>query len=242
MKIHKTCPESVLKQLQQLDTCTLSNAVERFELRTRNEGFVNGSIHCQFPGMTPRAGYAVTARIRTSSTPMTGECYYDRDDWWSYVETIPVPRFIVLEDVDRVPGVGALIGEVHAAICIALNCTAVLTNGAVRDLMGVQQSGLQLFAGSIAVSHSYAHIIDFGEVVEVGGLRIKPGNLLHGDRHGVLDIPLEIASELPDTAREILAGESELIGFCEEKRFTSAELHERIHRLAGRVSFRRTIP
>ncbi len=226
---------NTISQLQQFDSCTICNAVEQFRVRTRNEGFVNGSIRCTFPEIQPRAGYAVTARIRTSSTPLSGRCYYDRMDWWSYVQTIPRPRFIVLEDIDHVPGLGALIGEVHAAICIALGCVAVLTNGAVRDLSGVRRTGLQMFAGSVAVSHSYAHVIDFGEVVEVGGLRIQPGDLLHGDQHGVVSIPLDIADAIPQTAKEILAVEGEFIRFCESDQFAFGALSEKIRLLSQQV-------
>ena len=145
-------------------------------------------------------------------------------------------RFIVLEDADHVPGLGALVGEIHANICTALGCTAVLTNGAVRDLPGVRLSGLQLFAGSIAVSHSYAHVIDFGETVEVGGLRIKPGTLLHGDLHGVLSVPIEIAERVSQVAAEILSSEKELIDFCRSDNFSFSKLSEKIQRVSRKIA------
>jgi len=236
MNPYKTIRPQTLQRMQQFDSCTISNTIEQFHVRTRNEGFVSGSsVRCIFPEMTPTIGYAVTARIRTSATPMSGRCYYDRMDWWSYVQTIPAPRFIVLEDVDHVPGLGALVGEIHACICVALGCTAVLTNGAIRDLPGVRRAGLQLFAGSVAVSHSYAHVIDFGETVEVGGLQIKPGSLLHGDQHGVVCVPLDIAEAVPEAAQEILTSERELIDFCNSELFSFAELSEKIQWIAQKV-------
>jgi len=235
MRPARTIPEEILQQLRQFDTCTISNAIEQFHVRTRNEGFVNGSVRCIFPEIPPRVGYAVTARIRTSSTPIGGRCYYDRVDWWSYLETIPAPRFVVVEDVDHVPGVGALLGQIHACICVALSCTAFLTNGAVRDLPGVKQAGLQLFAGSVAVSHSYAHVVDFGEPIEVGGLQIKPGNLLHGDQHGVVCIPLDVAARVPRVATEILESEKELIDLCQSEEFSFEELSQKIQHLSRKV-------
>ncbi len=186
MRSIRTISDEALRALQQFDTCTVSNAIEQFHVRTRNEGFVNGSVHCMSPELPSRAGYAVTARIRTSSTPIAGRCYYDRLDWWSYVQTIPAPRFIVAEDVDHIPGLGALFGEIHAYISRALGCVAYLTNGAVRDVPGIRKAGIQAFAGRIAVSHAYAHVIEFGEPVEIGGLQIRPGDLLQGDQNGVV--------------------------------------------------------
>jgi regulator of RNase E activity RraA len=222
-------PKSVLsaddfEKIRSLDTCTVSNAIERFKVRLRNEGFVQGSVHCQFPGFQPMLGYAVPARARCSNPPMAGRCYYDRMDWWEYVLTIPEPRVIVLQDVDRQPGIGAFVGEIHAQIGLALHCVGCVTNGAVRDLPAVEKAGFHLFAGSVAVSHSYAHIVDFGEPVEIGGLKIHPGDLVQGDRHGVHTIPNEIASEIPKVAAGLVTEERALIELCRSPGFSLTEL------------------
>ncbi len=230
-----TVPASTLEELRALDTCTVSNAIEQFHVRTRNEGFVNGSVRCIFPDFPSRIGYAVTARIRTSATPIAGRCYYDRPEWWSYLLTVPEPRFIVIEDVDHVPGLGALFGEIHATISTALGVCAYATNGAVRDLPGIQATGLQVFSGSISVSHAYAHVIEFGEPVDIGGLRIKPGDLLHGDRHGVLSVPVSIAAEIPRVAHEMLRMEKELIDFCRSADFSFPKLEEKMHSISGKL-------
>ncbi len=217
------------ERLRNYDTCTVSNAIERFNLRLRNEGFVNSSVRCLFPQFPPMLGYAVTGRIRSSFPPMTGGWYFDRMDWWSHILTIPAPRVVVLQDVDRTPGVGALVGEVHANICRALDCVGYVTNGAVRDVAAVEKTGFHLFAACVAVSHAYAHIVEFGEPVEIGGLRIKPGDLLHGDRHGVHVIPKPIAAEIPRVADELLAHERELIEFCRSSDFSLDKLSSMIH-------------
>ena len=223
---------ATLEQLQQIDACEVSNAIEHFRVRTRNEGFVNSSVRCMFPELKPRVGYAFTACIRTSSTPVTGQCYFDRIDWWSYVNEMPAPRFLVVQDIDHMPGVGALFGEVHASIAAALQCVAYLTIGAVRDLPAVEASGFQLFAGGVSVSHAYAHIVEFGEPVEIGGLHVRPGDLLHGDRHGVVSIPLGVAAEVPLVARRMAESETELINFCRSKDFSFEKLTAYIDRAA----------
>ncbi len=219
---------SDLDKIRSIDTCTASNAIERLNVRLRNEGFISGAVRCRFPNFEPMLGYAVTGRIRSSSPPMSGRCYYDRMDFWSYVATIPEPRVIVLQDVDHMPGVGAFVGEIHANIGQALNCVGYITNGAVRDLPAVKALGFHLFSGSLSVSHAYAHLIEFGEPVEIGGLKIAPGDLLHGDRHGVQTIPLEVVSEIPQVAEGILRSESELIQFCQSPQFSLKGLSDRL--------------
>ena len=171
-------------------------------------------------------GYAVTGRIRSSSPPMSGRCYYDRMDFWQYVATIPEPRVLVLQDVDRIPGAGAFVGEIHANIGLALKCVGCVTNGAVRDLPAVKALGFHLFSGSVSVSHAYAHLTEFGEPVEIGGLKIMAGDLMHGDRHGVLSIPLESVSKIPQEAQKIQDAERQLIEYCRSPQFSLRGLGE----------------
>jgi 4-hydroxy-4-methyl-2-oxoglutarate aldolase len=173
-------------------------------------------------------GYAATARVRSSSAPMSGRCYYDRMDWWTWVASIPEPRVIVLQDIDHTPGLGALIGEIHATIAQALNCAGCITNGAVRDLEAVEALGFPLFSRRVSVSHAYAHIVDFGSAVEVGGLAFQPGDLVHGDRNGVQVIPREIAADLPAVALRIQRQEEELTRFCRSEAFSLRELATRM--------------
>lgn len=232
MRPMKAVPPQLFAQLEEFDSCTISNAIETFQVRTRNEGFMNSSVRCQFPGMGSRAGYVVTARIRSSSTPIAGRCYYDRPDWWTHVQAVAGPKFVAIQDVDHVPGLGALVGEIHANIFTALGCTALVTNGAVRDISGVEHSGLQVFAGNLSVSHSYAHVVDFGVPVEIGGLAVNPGDLLHGDRHGVVSIPWEIAAEIPAEAARIVEAEKALIRYCRSSQFSADGLAARIQQVS----------
>jgi|HubBroStandDraft_2_1064218.scaffolds.fasta_scaffold191451_1 4-hydroxy-4-methyl-2-oxoglutarate aldolase len=226
---HPTAVSSAnLEKLKALDSCAVSNAIERLNVRPRNEGFISGVARCRFPRLPPMVGYAATARIKTSSPPMSHRCYYDRMDWWDYVASIPEPRVMVLQDSDHNPGIGAFVGEIHAAIGIALNCVGCVTNGAVRDLPAVEAMGFQLYARHTSVSHAYAHIIEFGEPVEIDGLSISSGTLLHGDRHGVLTIPESKAGQIPEMASKILHEERELIEFCRSPRFSLQELSEHL--------------
>lgn len=221
-----------LDKIRALDTCTVSNAIERLKVRLRNEGFISGAARCRFPNLAPMVGYAVTGRIRSSSPPMSGRCYYDRMDFWNYMTTIPSPRVLVLQDVDHAPGFGAFVGEIHATICQALQCIGYVSNGSVRDLPSVKALGFHLFSGSIAVSHAYAHLVDFGEPVEIGGLKISPGDLLQGDRHGVQIIPADYIAEIAEEAARLQCAERELIDFCRSSRFSLAGLGERLKEVA----------
>jgi 4-hydroxy-4-methyl-2-oxoglutarate aldolase len=228
MTDHTAPPEIDIGKLADFDTCTLSNAIEQMDVRLRNQGFVVRASRCRFPSLPPMIGYAATGRVRTTEPPMSQRCYYDRMDWWNYVASLPEPRVLVLQDMDAKPGFGAFVGEIHAAIGIALHCAGCVTNGAVRDLPAVEAMGFQMFSGNVSVSHAYAHIIEFGAPVEIGGLKISSGELIAGDRHGVLTIPKSIAAQVPGVAAKIRQCEGELLDFCRSRQFSLEELSSRM--------------
>lgn len=233
---------SQLEQLRSIETCIVASAIELFGVRLQNTGFASSHLHCMFPNRPPIAGYAATARIRSAQPPMEGRNYYRRTDWWNHILGIPAPRVVVIEDVDNPPGLGAFVGAVNANILVALGCTALITNGAVRDLRDVETSGFQMFAGNVSVSHAYAHVFDFGGEVEMGGLKVQPGALLHGDRHGVLTVPAEIASKVPAAAREIIQRRQQLIGLCKAPNFSMDDLRRAIDDMTWRSDLRTNDP
>ena len=228
MAVTSLLTEEDLEALRQFDTCMVSNAIETFDARLRNTGFTDGSIRCMFTdgNAPPMVGYAATARLRSGDPPIAGGRFRDRADFWNSILEIPAPRILVLQDMDQTPGRGAFVGDMHAAILKALGCVGHLTNGAVRELPAVRAMGVQLFAGSVAVSHAYAHIFDLGAAVKVGGLEVHPGDLLHGDRHGVLTVPMEIATKIPDVAARLQQVEKTVIDFCQSSAFSVAKLCE----------------
>jgi regulator of RNase E activity RraA len=153
-----------------------------------------------------------------------GSRYEERTDWWKHISEMPAPRVVVMQDIDDPPGTGAFFGKVHANILMSLGCVGAITNGAARELPGIEASGFQVFAGRIALSRAYIHIVEFGGPLEVGGLAIKPGDLIHGDRHGVLTVPQELALELPAVARLIQEKKQQLIDLSRKPGTTHEEL------------------
>lgn len=224
MTLRSLLTEADLDALRQFDTCMISNAIETFDARLRNTGFADSSIRCKFKDAPPMVGYAATARLRSGEPPIVGGSFHDRADFWKSILEIPSPRILVLEDMDEPPGRGAFVGDMHAAILKALGCIGYVTNGAVRELPAVRTMGVQLFAGSIAVSHAYAHIFDIRATVKVGGMHVRTGELLHGDRHGVLTVPIGIAARIPTAAAELQRVEKRVIDYCKSSAFSVAGL------------------
>ncbi len=223
-----TLPPEVLHALKALDTCSVSNAIELLGERMLNEGFTSPAIHRVTTGQGSVVGYAVTVRIHCSRPPVHGRRYEDRTDWWNYILSIPEPRIVAIEDTDSRPGTGTFLGEVHANILRALGCVAGITNGVVRDVPAIDEMGFHVFAGGMAVSHAYAHIVDFGQPIEIAGLPIRSGDLLHADMHGVLCVPKELAAAIPGVVAKTRTHERELIALCRSPQFTLEKLRDAV--------------
>jgi 4-hydroxy-4-methyl-2-oxoglutarate aldolase len=217
---------ALIDEYRRLRGAAVSNAIETFDLRLRNEGFADRTLECLFRELPPVVGHAVTARIRCTAPPPVGHSYHDRTDWWNYIVGIPGPRIVVVQDVDDRPGFGAFVGEVHTHILRALGCIACATNGAVRDVDAVHRLGFQLFTSGIAVSHGFAHILDFGGPVQVAGLTVSSGDYLFGDGDGLLTLPLSVVSRIPGVAAQLRAKEESVIEFCGSSGFSIEGLRE----------------
>jgi 4-hydroxy-4-methyl-2-oxoglutarate aldolase len=220
-----------LETLRWIPTPAVANAIETFHLRPRTVGFMGPEIRQMFPSLPPIIGYAVTARVVAAYDPGP-KGPVSRIDYWRYIEaSSPGPRIAVVEDLDDPPAIGAFFGEVNANIHRALGCVGAITNGGIRDLSEVEALGFPIWAGSVVVSHAYVHLVHFGTPVRLGGLVVRPGDLLLADRHGVIQIPLEIARAIPEAARRIEEREKAIIRYCQSPGFSADGLAELMARL-----------
>jgi regulator of RNase E activity RraA len=218
--------EELLASLARYDAPTLANAIETFDLQPRDVGFADSRVRCMFPELGRMVGFAATATMLARGAPGADWAGAGNDALYAHVRTVRAPRIVVVADLDDPPAHGSLWGEVHATIFGALGCVGCVTDGAVRDLDEARGMGFHFFAAGPAVSHSYVRVETVGEPVEIGGLEISPGDLLHADQHGVLKIPLEIAAELPAAADRVIATEQALLQWVRSDDFDPDRLAE----------------
>ena len=215
-----------LEALRKIPSPTIANAIETFEVRPRGEGVTDMRILCQFPEFGVLLGYACTGTI-ISDQPAPPVRRVSRTDYWAYTKQHAGPKITVLQDLSEVPG-GAYWGEVNSSIHLALGSRGVLTNGSVRDLDEVRATGFHLFSSGVSVSHGFAHLEDFGGPVTVFGMTVRPGDLVHADKHGAVVIPEEIADRVAGAASEIDRAEREMLNLCRSSDFSIAQLDKLI--------------
>ena len=203
--------QDTLDNLKRFDTPTISNVIELFDVRPRNDGYMDGRIQSNFHEFPPMVGFAATVQYG-SDAPGSADVYQAFQDLLEGFSSLPGPAVPVIRDVDD-PPVAAVFGEVMCSSFQAFGSTGLVTNGAGRDLEQVRGLGYPVFTGSTICSHGYGHLMQLGIPVRVGGLMVYQGDLLHGDANGVTNIPIDIATEVAEVADEYVAAEEIIIGY-----------------------------
>ena len=221
-----------LETLRKIPSPSIANAIETFDVKPRNKGFMLPQIKSIFPDMPHMIGYAVTAVIGAEMPP-SKNMNVSRLDWVDAITSVPEPRVLVMKDIDYPNVVGSFWGEVQANIHKALGCVGTITDGGVRDLDEMRELGFNAFATDVLVSHAYVHLIEVGVPVTVGGMDVKMGDIVLGDQHGVVGIPMDIAAELPAAVKRVEDRGQIMIGLCQAPDFPVEKLKDQLRAMYG---------
>lgn len=216
---------ALVELLRTVDTPTVCNALEIIAPENQARGFTVRPFVCADPQAAPIVATARTARIRAaapakrsaSDTAALHKAYYE------YMATSDeLPTVAVILDADTAPGRGAFWGEVNSAIHLGLGVAGCITNGSMRDLDDLAP-GFQILAGSLGPSHAYVHVENFGEPVDVHGMAVEHGDLVHADKHGAVVIPPGAISGLANAIDVNRRREKRILDVIRRPGFTLAE-------------------
>jgi len=198
--------------LRSIDTPTVCNLVEIVTPARRGAGYTVKHLHCPFPELPPVVAFARTVTIKAKDAFGMGDAGYiqRRLDYLDYVAAEPRPTVMVIEDLDEEPGYGAFWGEVQSNVHQALGCLGTVTNGCIRDIPMIPP-GFQMLAGSIAPSHAYVHMVDYGGEVNVHGMTVRSNDLIHADRHGAVVVPADKIGEMKTALVGLAEREAKII-------------------------------
>ncbi|MDB2390344.1 RraA family protein [Alphaproteobacteria bacterium] len=200
--------QALLTLLQQVDTPTVCNAIEVAQGKRGFDAFTRGTMQASDPQAPAIVGYARTAKIsaqRPSDDPVD-VVKARRKAYYQHMSNGEQPSIAVVEDVDFPDCVGAFWGEINTTVHKGFGVKGALTNGVMRDL-GDLPAGFPVIAGSIGPSHAFVHVTEIGEPVNIFGMAVKDGDLVHADRHGALMIPGDVMDQLHEAITKLLATE-----------------------------------
>src|SRR6185312_7456636 len=95
-------------------------------------------------------------------------------------------------------------GELMSTRARYLGAAGAVLNGFVRDASGIEALGFPTFGRGLYAQDQgpRGKVIDFRVTIEIEGVRIAPGDLIFGDREGVLVIPSQAAADAIAAALE----------------------------------------
>ena len=214
-----------LAALAAIDSPTVANAIERFRVRRRVDGYADRDLRCVFPHLGTMLGYAVTCTAdsttegRAEGAGLLG--------LWAALEAAPKPAVLVIKDGGPDPRRGCHMGEIMATTAKALGAVGCVTDGGLRDVREVEAlGGFQYFCPGFVVSHGQPVILDVNVPVEVHGLPVTPGDLLHGDVNGLLVVPAGIAAEVAAAAGDVRRQERALLDLIAAPGFSVDKLRQ----------------
>jgi regulator of RNase E activity RraA len=208
-----------ISALCRIDSPTISNAIERFKVRPRVSGYVGYDIRCIFPELPPTVGYAVTCTVDSTTEGRQGIGF---QRLYELLTNAPKPAIVVMQDVgpDRLHSCHA--GEIMSTTMKRLGAVGILTDGGLRDVREVRVlGGFQYFCAGLVVSHGNPICVSVGDDVTISGMRVRMGDLLHGDVNGVVHIPDECAEQVADAAYRVWAEEGETLRRIASPEFVS---------------------
>lgn len=203
---------SDLLQLKRWNTPTIYNGWEQItRLDSAGACFNLEETRDFMPQMGPMVGYAVTLVIEPSNAAHRQANPGAGAEYRRYVASIPGPKIVVVQDLDKPRVIGSAWGEVNSNLHRALGCVGTITDGAIRDVDEMTNAGFKALARRLCVGHAHVHPVRWGCDVEVFGRAVSPGDLIHADKHGFLVIPPEDQPRLLEASRFMDSNECETV-------------------------------
>jgi regulator of RNase E activity RraA len=220
----------LLEALREFDSPTISNAVEHFQVRDPTTGYASMELQCQFPGLRPMVGYAVTCTVDTTTAgdqrPMGMGKFLDA------VYAAPKPAVIVAQYVgpDRLRS--CWMGDMSCSAMWKIGAVGAVTDCGNRDKKGIARRvpSFQIFSPGWVVSHGWGVYLDVGVSVSICGLSIQPGDLVHGDANGILTVPVGIVEGVLEQAKAVQDAEREYFDFLQSDTYSYEEMRDRLVR------------
>ena len=204
----------------------MSNAIEQLGVRPRLEGFAGWGLRCAFPELGTMAGYAVTCTA--DSTTESRRDARGLLPLWDAVEAAPKPVVIVIKDIGPERHRSCHMGEVMATTARALGAVGCVSDGGLRDVAEVRAlGGFQYFCPGFVVSHGLPVVLEINVPVQISGLTINPGDLLHGDVNGLLVVTDAVADRVIDEVMKVREAEKAMLDLVRQPGFSVEKLRQR---------------
>ena len=195
---------SILNDLTAFDSATVQNAAIRIRGYINESDDYSGTSLKRYTGEMPTiVGVATTVKAKALHKPSENEGTVAWKDYYEKISAIELPFISIFEDIDSPRNRAALFGDNMAFMHSCLGAVGVVACGAIRDVPGIQRSGISVWAEGRVPGHGPFNAVSLGEKVSVAGLNVNEEDVLVADSDGVTKIEKEILKDIIKVCEEV---------------------------------------
>jgi len=233
----------IIEELRDFDTALLANTIGYIDHTPTHEWYMAGTIRSLTPAIEPTVGVAFTCELDSSSPndesspdeyAQKGFGFYDQLE---AIKSSGVPAVWVVKAVGSRPEHECILGDGMAKELFAAGCIGAVTDGGARDIKGCLTVPFAVYARGTTIHHCALRFHSFGQPINVGGITVRPGDVIHANCEGVIRIPPGCLGILAERATAMRGFEHEAHRAFRSTDWSPAEKREFVTGLLARYGF-----
>ena len=204
--------------LKDFDTPTVTNAVATYPMNKdclalynpwKGKWYSDQTLKCMYPELGRRFGYVVTAVYGPVDPSFPSR--YTLYDILKAIEDSPKPVVLAIKQnfPEDMKGINGLAGGMMCSSFKALGCEAVISDGPSRDLNEIRDFDIQYMLTGTTAGHGTFQIDAINVPVDICGMEVAPGDIVHMDENGAVKFPADKLHEVVENCKSILSAEAD---------------------------------
>ncbi len=206
----KTAPSlsAILESLREYDTALVANTVGYIDPTPAHEYYMAGYIQSVTPSLGPTVGVAATCEMDTSSPGAAHEF----DGFLRQLEQMQrteEPVVWVVKTTGSRPDHECVLGDGMGKDLYSVGCIGAVTDGGVRDIAGLMTVPFAVYSRGKTIHHCALRVRSINKPIEIGGITVSPGDVIHAGAEGVIKIPAGCVETIGASCRQMRVFEYE---------------------------------
>ena len=203
----------ILERLKKIDTPTITNAVATYPAKTdtclglyhptRGRWYSDQHLKCIYPEHGRRVGYVVTCVYGPKDPRYTRLGIMDV---LRAIKNSPQPVILAVKQnfSEEEKDINGLMGGNMMTAFKAAGVVGVLSDGPSRDIDEIRPMDVQMMLTGVCAGHGDFAVEAVNVPVEICGMGLAPGEVVHMDENGAVKFQKEYMEEIAQRSEKIL--------------------------------------
>ncbi|MBQ4474272.1 MAG: RraA family protein [Lachnospiraceae bacterium] len=203
---------AIMKELEQFDTPSITNVVATYPGQSTclslyhpwdTNWYTDDSLRAMYPELGPRCGFAVTCTYGIPDPNFKGGPGIG--DVLRAIGNSPKPVVLLIKQdyPEKYKRKNGLCGGNMATAFKSAGCVAIISDGPSRDVDEVRPMGIQYMLTGVSPGHGPMGVKAVNTPVEICGMDVAPGEIVHLDENGAVKFPREYLAEVLENCRKL---------------------------------------